>query len=249
MKSIRTDRSDRQTSAATRMRRIALAATAGPLAVLMTAAAAVASPVGVADRGAAADTAADFTGAFTAESTPEAQWEQVNVTGLGAQISLSDENTIYRTGALKGTMDLGLQPGGEYAEADNMILKKRASSPGHFGHVDAMIGPGVPVEGKHGKAPTISFSTGVGFDVYKLPEDLPGLEAGTVESGGEPEVTLVSDAFVLEPVKCGCAEEFPPVNQKYELEDSMSLYYIDDEGEFVKVGVLERFDITVNRTP
>ncbi|MFG3340302.1 hypothetical protein [Glycomyces sp. NPDC048151] len=219
--------SERPSPAAPRGRRVALAAAAGPLAVLMTAAAAVASP---------------------AESTPEIQWEQVQVTGMGAQISLSDEHTVYRTGALKGTMDLALVAE-DYAEADNMFLHKRASSPGHFGHVDAMIGPGGPVEGKHGPAPTLDFPTGVGFDVYKLPEPLPGLEAVAAESGGEPVVTLVSDPFVLEPVECGCAEEFPPVNQQYEIEDSMSLYYIDDEGAYVKVGVLERFDITVNRTP
>jgi len=241
-------------------RRVATALAAGPLAVLFTAAAAAAAP-GDADR--AAEIASGVAGEAASSCTeqqqavPEVKWQSASVKSDGVLLTLDEEAGIFTTGALKGEVDLGLNPAGDRADADNLFLHKKKGSYSDFGDVTVMIGPVVPIEGRHcGSLPVIEFPTGVEFQVGRFPtesgsaggEDAQSSIMDDSESGGDP-ISLVTDPFVLEPVHGESTEGIPTVNEPYKLEDSMSLYHWNADGDFVKVGALEEFTVVIKKTP
>ncbi|MEU5870382.1 hypothetical protein AB0A73_02355 [Glycomyces sp. NPDC047369] len=200
-----------------RLRRLAAAAAAVPMAALIGAAGASAAPP------------------EQVNVIPTVDWSKIDVSARG-EISLLDTgDEIYRTGKLKGDAELAAPNPEGYSGVQDLFLHRKKGSGGDFGNVDVMIGPDRG-EGLHpgDEAAIMDFATGLSFDVARLPR-------GT-ESGGDP-ITLVTDPFVLEPVVP--VEAFPPVNQKYSLEDSVALYQETGEGRYEQVGVLEAFDVVV----
>ncbi|MEU6250894.1 hypothetical protein [Glycomyces sp. NPDC047010] len=200
-----------------RLRRLAAAAAAVPMAAIMGAAGASAAPP------------------EQVNVIPDVDWTQVDLTGRAEISLLATGDERYETGKLKGTADLGrLAPEG-YMGVDNLFLHRKKGSGGDFGNVDVMVGPDRSEDLVPGDEVAImDFATGLTFEVAHPPF--------RTESGGDP-IALVTDPFVLEPIYR--AEEFPPVNQQFRLEDSVAVYLETGEGVYEQVGLLEAFDVTV----